>query len=76
MGGAEGKGKKISSRLHAQHRAQFGAPSHDPEIRALRSEPELKTRVDHLTFSSLVGLSNSGMLRLSFIHMLIQIVGL
>lgn len=28
----EGEGERISNRLRAEHRAQHGAPSHDPEI--------------------------------------------
>lgn len=32
MGGAEGEGKRILSRLPAKHRAGCGHQSHDPEI--------------------------------------------
>ena len=30
--GAEREGERISSRLHTEHRAQCGTPSHNPEI--------------------------------------------
>ena len=33
MGGIEGEGERISSRLYAECRAGHGAQSHDPEIR-------------------------------------------
>jgi len=43
--GKEAEGERISSSLHAQHRAPLGTPSHDP----MRSQPEPKSGVGCLT---------------------------